>query len=315
MSRKLERQGLQADLSALNDLLETIPEFDYVGRMGIEDRRDEIVSRLHQLETEVEENFAEVALYFGGDPVFGSRGISANFAGRAIEDFQDLVTKVWATDEGGSLSTHGPIRDVSTSRLHVTAILHGSFGFLLEELDGRGDPMFESALKQAASRATALVQTFIAERDDEFEEMIDTVPSRVFNALKDFMKTIRNNDAVFRLVQGEVDFFVDESTIERAYRRAEAYDLSEDIIETEGELLGVLPIAGRFELKDRSGEVLRGKVGTQFSQEYLERIEKEQLAGKRWLVRVLRREKKRVGKPTVTLTLLDLHPLESAHPE
>ncbi|MBE0660410.1 MAG: hypothetical protein IH602_22135 [Bryobacteraceae bacterium] len=310
MSRRIEQQSLEANLAALNELLETIPEFDYVGRMGIEQRRDEVAGRLTELKAAEEERFAEVALFFGGDPVFGSRGISAGFVGRAIGDFQDLITKLWATDEGGNLTAYGPIKDVASSRLHVTEILHGSFGFILEELDEHGAPMFDSPLKQATARATSLIQNFVSEGDVEFEEMIETVPVRVFSALKDLFKTIRNNDAVFRLVEGETDLSLDEETIERAYRRAEAYDISEDIIETEAELLGVLPIAGRFELKDLTGQILRGKVGTQFSQEYLERIEKEQLAGKRWLVRVQRREKRRVGKPTVSLTLLELHPLE-----
>src|SRR5581483_6956712 len=147
----------------------------------------------------------------------------------------------------------GPIKSVEASQLHITELIHGSLGFLLEELDEFGTPLFPSPLKDATSKATQLILAFASEHEDQFEAAIEAVPARVFNSLRDFLKTIRREEAVFRLVEGEVDAAFDEASVERAYARAEAYSIDEEVFDTEGELLGVIPIGRRFEFKQSDG--------------------------------------------------------------
>jgi len=64
----------------------------------------------------------------------------------------------------------------------------------------------------------------------------------------------------------------------------------------------------RFELEsDETGTVIEGKVGEKLTQSYLERINNEQLAGKRWSAVLYKRTVTKIGRePTDNYTLLDL---------
>src|SRR5580704_7116395 len=110
MILKLDRDQLAAELAALDRLLAELPANDYLGRIGLQARREEIAERFHHL-AHVEERRAKVALYFGGEPVIGSIGVQARFGTNALGTFQDLLSKVWGATERGQLSAMGPIKD------------------------------------------------------------------------------------------------------------------------------------------------------------------------------------------------------------
>jgi len=110
MLRKLERDSLAADLAAVNSLLAGRTEDeDPVGYLQFSERKREIEEQLLALDAQPEENLAEVGLFFGGVPVFGSQGIHAAFAGEVLGAFQDLMSKRYAALESGALGARGPI--------------------------------------------------------------------------------------------------------------------------------------------------------------------------------------------------------------
>ena len=162
MSNLLEVQSLTADLAALDALLARAPKNDFGGRIGLESRRREVEEDLRRIKGCESGNLASVALFFGGRPVMGSRGIEAAFAGEAISNYQDLLSKISASGESGQIPGKGPVRNSAASQLHVTEVLHGSFGFLLQELDELGEPMFRSQLRDAAAKATQLILAFLS---------------------------------------------------------------------------------------------------------------------------------------------------------
>jgi hypothetical protein len=130
--RKFERDRLAAEIATLDTLLAASPPGDVLGRLSLTARREELQEQFGDLREETE-NSASIALYFAGDPVFGSIGVEAGFATNAVRSFQDLLSKIWSTSEGGSLASARPVPNSGSSRLHITQVLHGSFGFLLEE--------------------------------------------------------------------------------------------------------------------------------------------------------------------------------------
>jgi hypothetical protein len=308
MNQKIEAQGLTADLAALDSLLVRTPRSDVVGRISLESRKREVERLLGEVKSQGEQNQAAVALYFGGHPVVGSRGIKAEFASQIISSYQDLVSKIWASADAAA----GPPRDTAASKLHITEIVHGSFGFLLEELDEFGAPLFPTPLKQATAQATNLIRSFASAKDEDFELALESVSQKIFSSLRDFLKSLHRDEAVLRMVESGVDVTFDESAVERAYRRAEAYSINEEILDPEGELLGVIPIGKRFEFKITDGTVISGKVGILFSESYLERIGKEQLVGKKWKARINRKEKRAFGKTSESFTLMELLELPRA---
>ena len=307
---KLDRDQVAAELAALDGLLESLPPNDYLGRVGLEARRDQICQEFDQLVGRVDRR-AKIALYFGGDPVIGSLGVQAGFGTKVVGGFQDLLSKVWGSSEGGQLLPMGPIKDRAASQLHITSLVHGSFGFLLEELDQEGEPMFETPLSKAADQVAEYIVSFAGENEATFSAVIDDLNPRVFQSMRDFFGYIHKANATFRLVEGSHDEKLDHLAIERAWNRAEASNVDEERIQLQGKLLGVIPVRRRFEFEaDGSPTIIEGRVGEKFGQSYLERISTEQFVGRRWKALFNKRVVTKAGRlPGESYTLLELEVL------
>ena len=145
MVRKLELEALANDLGAVQTLLSRrTPDSDPIGYMQFASRVTEIEQSIHELAA-TPQNKASLAMFFAGEPVQGSRGVNADFAGKAIGLFPDLVSKQFASTERGSLAQTGPIPMKSNSDMLLTNIARGSVGLILEEAD-RNDSLTESEL-------------------------------------------------------------------------------------------------------------------------------------------------------------------------
>jgi hypothetical protein len=308
MITRFDREHVQAEIAGLDAILEALPANDILGRRSLQSRRIRLQEQLAQL-AERAERRAQIALYFGGDPVIGSIGVQAEFGAATLNNFQDLITKVWAAGDSG-LAAMGPIPDKAASHLHITNLVHGSFGFLLEELDEQGEPMFETPLRLAADLAVTYITSFAGENENTFNAVIEDIDRRVFKALRDFFAVVYKGKATVRIVEGDIDERLDRVALERAWIRVEAAEVDEDRIEMQGRLLGVIPIGRRFEFE--SGDrIIKGKVGEQMSQSYLERMANEQFAGKRWNAKFHRRVVTQKGRePSERFTLLDLAVIE-----
>jgi hypothetical protein len=306
MMRRLTRQRINAELAGLNTLLASLPDNDVIGRMSLTSRRDNLVRELEALE-QTAENRAKIALYFGGEPVVDSTGVEAGFGADSLGQFQDLLTKVWAVNSG-TLSPMGPIPDKDASQLHITSLVHGSFGFLLEELDEQGEPLFETPLRQAADKAVEYIVNFADENEARFTETLETLDPRVFKAVREFIRTVYKANATFRVVEGETDARFDRVAIERVWIRIETIDVDEQQVTREGRLLGMIPVGRRFEFEpDGASKIIEGKVGERFSESYMERMSDEQFAGRRWKALLNRKIVERKGrKPSETWTLIEL---------
>jgi hypothetical protein len=307
MTVKLDRDQLNAEAATLDSLLASMPANDYLGRIGLESRRDEVNEQLAKLGN-VEERRAKIALYFGGEPVMGNQGVLAGFGTKAVGSFQDLMSKVWGEAESGQPPNMGPTPDKVASQMHITNLLHGSFGFLLEELDEAGEPLFETALSKAADQVAEYLASFAGENEARFSEVMEEINPRVFQSMREFFTSIYRGRATFRLVEGERDEMFNHAAVERAWQRAEASKVDEDRVTVRGRLLGVIPMRRRFEFEPDGGEiVIDGKVGAKFSESYLERINREQFAGRRWSALMHKRMITKAGRqPVENYTLLEL---------
>jgi len=310
MMLKIDRDQLTAQLAAVTHLLQSLPPNDYLGRMGFEARREALQQQLGAL-AGIEERRAQVALYFGGDPVIGSIGVKAEFGTKVIGTFQDLISKVWGGLDGTPLQQMGPVKDKEASQLHITSIVHGSFGFLLEELENQTEPMFQTPLSYVADQVAGYLSSFAAENEASFSQLIDVLNPRVFQSIREFFGQIHKGKATFRLVEGERDQQFDHFAVDRAWNRAEASNVVEDQVHLVGRLLGVIPMKRRFELEsDETGTVIEGRVGEKFGITYLERISTERFAGRRWRALLHKRSVTKIGRePADYYTLLELEEL------
>lgn len=266
MIRRLEHDYLSADLSAVEALLAAAPVGDVLGRMSLEERRDEVRSALSERGAEPDHT-AGTALFFGGAPVLGSRGIDADFAAEALGKYQDLVTKVWASKAHGALPATGPIRDRREARLHVTNTVHGSFGFELRELEGTL-ALGVAPLREAVDATTRAIVA-AGESDDALADAAARLDARAFAALKEFFGVLRRAHASFRVVAGDTDYSFESRDVEIAAERSEASRSEEQDVPIVGEFLAVLPEGRRFELRKYDGETIRGRVDEDLSTEQL----------------------------------------------
>jgi hypothetical protein len=86
--KKLERDFATADIAAVNGVLAQLGDEDVMTRFGLEARLEELQQSLAALGDADEEPTAAAALFFGGEPVLGARGIESEFGGTAVTKFQ-----------------------------------------------------------------------------------------------------------------------------------------------------------------------------------------------------------------------------------
>ena len=263
-SRRLSMTRTSAELAAAKSVLSTPEPEDYFGRVSLESRANELEAELAALDHAQPDTAASAALFFGGAPVVGSVGIESGFGGLAITKFQDLVAKLYL-EERGELGQRGPLADRHETTLHVTSVLRGSFGFLLEELPTNGT-LLETPLKTAVGRAVQLLSAFGGDNDEAFDQVLEDTGARTLATAQDFFSHLSSNDATIRLVTEERELDVPATAISRAAERA----LSTKVADTEepfvGTLRGLLPETHMFELMlvDERG-IITGRVAKSMS--------------------------------------------------
>ena len=288
MPRKLRMQGLQADLAALNALLQSARDVDDpVAEYQLEQRKSRIESELRLLVTKPE-NKASVALFFGGKPVIGSRAISVDFAGHMLENFQNLVARKFASAEIGVLGCRGPIPMRQSADLMITSLTKGSFGFVLDELSDQ-EELYSTALKVMVEELVQTLEKVASSNEMDFEEVTEQLDPRMLISLKEFFLTLDSAEATVRLVDDVADVSLDQIAVHRARLRTEATSIDESYITIEGVLIGFLPEHRKFEMQVE-GFTLYGSVSKEATDQYCQMISMGQGPERqRWQVKVNKR--------------------------
>lgn len=272
--RKLERDYIEANISEVSALLDRVGDRDVMSRFGLEDQLSELKEALARLEAMPPETLASAALFFGGRPVLGSQGIESGFAGSAVGQFQDLVSMVHAHDTVG-LAERGTVPRRSSSTLHITNIVRGSFGFLLEEVQPQYQ-MLDSSLKTAVDEATRLLMAFGEDDEEDFRSAVEEIDQRVLAASGEFFDLMRKSGATVRLVSGDTDRSFGSDVVARAVERARTTTVVDGDDVVRGQLAGVLPESHQFEFRaaDERGTIC-GKVDRDLTPHQLGLFNKE----------------------------------------
>lgn len=297
MPRKLRLDGLQADLASLDALLQSAREMgDPVGEYQIEKRKSAIEAELEAL-TAAQERKASVALFFGGKPVLGSRGISADFAGHMLEYFQDLVSRAFASNELGSLGERGPIPKRQATDLMVTQLTRGSFGFVLDELSDQAE-LEDTALKAMVEEIVTIVEKVASSNEIDFEEVAEQLDPRMLISLKNFFVTLDAAEATVRLVDDVADISLDQPAVHRARLRTEATSIDEADQLIEGVLVGFLPEHRKFEIQVGQTLTLYGSVSKEAAEQYAQLVARgENPERQTWRVRIRQRTITPLNRP------------------
>lgn len=297
MSRKLRLDVLQADLASLEALLESAREMDDpVGEYQIEKRKSGIEAELKTL-AETQEKKASVALFFGGKPVLGSKGISAEFAGHMLESFQELVSRAFASTELGTLGERGRIPKRQATDLMVTQLARGSFGFVLDELSDQAE-LETTALKAMVEEVVTVVEKMASSNEIDFEEVVEQLDPRMLITLKDFFVTLDGAQATLRLVDDIADISLDQLAVHRARLRTEATSIDEADVLIEGVLVGFLPEHRKFEMQVGNASTLYGSVSKEAAEQYAQLVARgENPERQMWRVRMRQRTVTPLNRP------------------
>ncbi len=302
----LERDSLLADLETTQRLLTEVSQSDPLSRIMLDSRIEQIQSELSDIAS-APTTVANAAILFSGDPVVGSRSIQAEFAGKMILRIQDLVSKTVASSVT-ALASRGPVPGVQDTKLQLTGLAFGSFGFVFEEKEAASPEFFDSPMKLALEKTFETISAFATGNDRRFRRTIEDLEPRVFFTLRDFVSELYAHNAKFRVVEDSrsIDFNFDQIAL--AHQRLQQSQITEDEYSAEGMLIGLIPIGRRFEFQiNETGEILSGAVGPKLSQDFLERLEREQLLGRSATAKLARKTVTHVGsEPIISYSLVDL---------
>jgi hypothetical protein len=306
MRRKLEIEGLSAEAASLQALLDGRAEDDDpIGVYQYTQRLTELLLEIDLLSAG-DDKAASIALFFAGGPVTGSRGIRADFAGKAVEVFQDMVSKRFAAHEG-PLGQRGRIPLRANSDLLLTEIARGSVGLLLEEaIDSV--PIVDTQLKVVLDEVVDSIGTAANVDDAKFDELLDDVDNRFLKSLGEFFELLDDSDATIRLVEGDLDRQLDGDEIHRARLRTADADVEDSDDEEVVGTLYLLPAHRRFELRVAPDNVIWGLVASEFTTRHLDEVQgADDVVGRVWRARVRSRTIKRPNRePKVTYRLVGL---------
>lgn len=310
MLKKLQLDSLRADLAAVEALLTMRSENeDPTGWLQLSVRRDELEEEIRAAQA-VHDIHASVGLFFGGRPVVGSKGIRADFAGQAVAQFQDLVSKRLASLESGPLAARGPVPLRENAQLMITDVARGSFGFVLEE-DPSAGALTDTPLHQVVEEMSELIFRMSLPDDEIFESMSEALDERLLASVQRFFQLLDDAGATLRIVQGEKSLPMDAEALHLARSRSEALQ----IVQRDGEemqgLLYLLPATGRFEL--HGGRDPKGVVKGNVSRDCLDILTSDtgavspDVVGQQWRVQVRVREvQQRNKRPQINYTLTKL---------
>ena len=297
MPRKLRLDALRAELNSVQDLLRQAHDSgDPVGELQYSHRQELLEKEIEEIDKAVTTS-ASVALFFGGKPVLGSKGIAAEFAGSALEKFQDLVTRTFAKAELGPLGKRGPIPQKENTQLMVTELARGSFGFVLDEMSEQTE-FQETALKLMVDEVARIIEDAGSPNEPDFEAILESLDPRTLIALKDFFVILDNSAATIRIVDDERDFILDQYAVHRGRLRTEATSIEEKEAFKSGQILGFLPEHRKFELKPADGETIYGSVSKEAAEQYQAMISSgTDVVGRRWHVKLTVRTVKPLNRP------------------
>lgn len=256
MPSKLASDSIKAELNSLKKLIEESEKYgDFVGASQHKYRQSELERELQEFS--LKDRYTDsVALFFGGKPVHGSKGINADFAGRALHDFQEIVSKIFSLTETGSQAKRGPVAFSKSSKLAITGVTKGSFGFILDEITDQ-QSMVETELRHVVNSVALLLSRAVSQDDEVFESFAQNLDKRSLLAFGKFFHNLDISEATLRLIDGDSEHIFNEYDIKLGRDRIDNTQIEEKTDLKKGELIGFLPEHRKFELK-HNGDIIFG---------------------------------------------------------
>lgn len=255
---------LKSEEQEVQRILDHIPEDRWIERASFQGRLETIQTELEGMEPTKSKRIA--SLTFRGEPVRGSEAISADFASKVTNFFNDAVTSI-AASHNDRLGHKGRIPDKQGKQLYITGMAIGSFGFEFELPDDTKDESVKGDASTADALST-LVELFKAGEngdDEELAEIVDEVHPRAAAKVHEMLEFMLREKAYCSLVFGDDEFrFSSLSSLKKATANLKSDRIEKGAKDFEGEFKGSLPDYREFEFKpnDQSNS-WKGRIGAE----------------------------------------------------
>lgn len=255
MTTRRKRDFLRTQLVETERLIELTGDHPIMS-VGLVQRRKEIQDELDSLPVGSKE--PRTVLFFSGEPVIGSIGIDASFAGRVLAPFQNMVMSEHAHRWHGAVGSRGKRTGERESRLILTGLPRGSFGLELSKAEN--EELFEEdQLADTLAHVTRLVES-ASRSDEDFAAELDETDARVIQNLRDFLRVVSEGHAGLRMESGDFRCTLNPIQAADAYDRVSATQTKEEDIVEYGVFKGLLLESWRFDFVNEAGHKISGKL-------------------------------------------------------
>lgn len=262
MTTRAQREFLKVQLLDTQRLRELAGQHPLMS-VALAERERELKEKIAALPLGNKE--ARTILFFSGEPVQGSMGIDASFAGRVLEPFQSMVMADYADRWHGAVGSRGRRHGEAQSRLLLTGLPRGSFG--LELARAENDDLFgESQLADTLAHVTRLVES-ASRSDEDFAAELDETAPRVIQNLREFLEVVAKGKAGLRLESGDFRCSMNPVEANEAFTRVAGTISKEEPIKFPGVFKGVLLQSWRFDFVTDDNHSVGGKIDENLTEE------------------------------------------------
>jgi len=270
MTTRSQREFLKVQLLETQHLKEMVGGHPLMS-VAFAERETELTQRISELPYGHKE--ARTVLFFSGEPVQGSFGIDAAFAGKVLEPFQNMVMADYADRWHGVVGRRGRRSGEAQSRLLLTGLPRGSFGLELTRADN--DELFEEdQLADTLAHVTRLVEAS-SRSDEDFAAELDSTAPRVIQNLRGFLEVVSKNKAGLRLETGDFRCVVTPVQANEAFQRVAGTITNEETVEESGVFKGVLLDSWKFDFLTDSNHSVGGKIDENLTEEQVVALNRE----------------------------------------
>jgi hypothetical protein len=275
MSTRAQREFLKVQLIETKRLKELVGDHPLMS-VSFAEREQELQEKIAALPLGSKE--ARTILFFSGDPVQGSVGIDASFAGRVLEPFQSMVMADYADRWHGVVGSCGRRPGETQSRLLLTGLPRGSFGLELARADN--DELFEEGqLADTLAHVTKLVEA-AARSDEDFAAELDETAPRVIQNLHEFLEVIAKGKAGLRLESGDFRCTMNPVEANDAFNRVAGTITNDELVKLPGVFKGVLLESWKFDFVTDENHSVGGKIDENLTEEQVIALNREFFNGR-----------------------------------
>jgi len=245
------------------------------------------------------------AIFLRGGGVHNSEGIRPSLAGEALIQYEKMFTEQAIHDERLAAQNAGRQRrprGVPKPGLLFVGTPRGSFGLEFAPQIGEDDSLLDVHAHSLENIADALTRV-AASGEQSLDEIVSSIPSRVIQPLKQFLRILAQNGAELRLAfQDRPSRSLAASQIRAAADRLDR-EVEQTGVELKGRFRGLTLESGGFDLMTEEG-LVKGTVADELTEEDLERIHK--LTNRQCVASLQKTIVRKIGGPeTTSYVLLD----------